>query len=867
MNSRRNVTDIKVAGKIKILDKIAVKKGLAAVLVLSMIFTSFSGFTYNNGFGNVYKKTVWDLFDKTTLTSYFGEHTSNGIEKAYVVESEVTETPLMPVVVSGEVHAMQTVGSLVSYYEKYGYHVVAAINADIFDTSSGTPKGTVIHSGNIVTSGYAPSRVFAFDSEGKGNIRTVDLSYSASGTIEYQWPSTQTVVVPVTREVIVTEAAIDENGNPTVIERTETVTEQTTSQEAIMETITKDVELPIGFFNVPHGGAHSLHLYNRHYGTSTHTTGVNAEVVIQAEDIQMGVNKAIKGTVIQVNKTTANTPITDNTVVLSTVQGSATYDKVCCLKPGSEIEIRCTETGDSNLAEVQEAVGFYYSIVEDSSNVTSGTNLNPRTALGVKKDGTLVLAEVDGRQSSVSKGLNLPDLAKFMMDLGCEEAVNLDGGGSSVIYARKAGLHSAAVKLSSPSGSSERKISNALLLVYKDTSSTSAENLHIEKSNQLVMPGADITLSATASDKEYEKTSVPGSVSYTVTDGDGEINGNVFTAGSKAGAVEITGKAGGIKGKTTVDVVDDIIIKPSVSKLSVQAGETKDLGVGAIYGSSSVYATVSSKDSLFEWSCDPQIGTITNEGVFTAATGGNAKTGKITIKYGSKSASVSVNVGADIVVFSDTADHWAKNNIGILAGLGYLSGMGENKFEPDGQLTRAQFVAMLAKIDSGINAQSTVEGSEAVIYEGGSSGSGSEAVTGEGAGSGSETVALPQSFTDVPEGEWFKDYVYWAYGKGIVSGMGDGTFAPNSPITREQMAVMLCKYSVSLKFVLPATKETPAFTDAASISPWATDYVITAAKAGIITGFDTGEFSPAGLATRAQAAAIIYRFAGLYGLI
>ena len=773
MNFKKTTTKMKAAKRI-----------LAAGLATALIFSTFSGFAWKDGFGNVYKKTVWDLYDKATLTDYFGEHTYNGIERAYVVEADVESTDLMPVVVSGEVHSMQTLGTLIKYYEDYGYHVVAAVNADIYDMSTGTPKGTVFHAGNILTSGYAPDRIWAFDSEGRGNIRYVNLSYGAHGTIAFQWGTESQTTETVEKQVTTTEAGIDEYGNPTVIEKTETVTEQvpTGGTETVYETIEREVDLPIGFFNVPNGAANALHLYNRHYGTSTYTSGNNCEVIIETSDIQVGVNKTIKGIVKQVLTNTANTPITDNTVVLSTAAGSATYDKLSCLKVGSEIEISCTDN-NNNLSDVQEGMGFYYSIVENGRNSTSGTNLNPRTALGVKEDGTLVLAEVDGRQSSVSKGLNLPDLSKFMMSLGCKEAVNLDGGGSSVIYARKAGFSSSASKLSSPSGGSERRISNALLLVYKDKSSSGAENLHISKSNQLVMPGADITLSAAASDSQYEKASLPGSVTYSVAAGEGEINGSVYTAGTKTGDIEIEAKSGSLKASTTVTVVDDINIKPSVTKLSLKAGETKDLSAAARYGSSSVFATVASKDSLFDWSCDPQIGQIDKEGVFTAVSGA-AKSGKIYIKYGSKSATITVNVGADIMVFSDTAEHWAKENIGVLASLGYLSGMGENKFQPDGNLTRAQFVAMLAKIDSGINSDQEIGGDSGVSYED---------------ESGAATTA---KFSDVPESEWFHDYVYWAYDKGIANGMGDGTFAPGASITREQMAVMLWWPAAHIRWIL-----------------------------------------------------------------
>ena len=97
--------------------------------------------------------------------------------------------------------------------------------------------------------------------------------------------------------------------------------------------------------------------------------------------------------------------------------------------------------------------------------------------------------------------------------------------------------------------------------------------------------------------------------------------------------------------------------------------------------------------------------------------------------------------------------------------------------------------------------------------------------------------------------------------------MGDGTFAPNSSITREQMAVMLCNYARSIGFALPQTGSGVSFSDSGSISTWAVDYVATAAGAGVINGFDTGDFRPQGVATRAQAATVIYKMCQIKGIL
>jgi Phosphodiester glycosidase len=60
-----------------------------------------------------------------------------------------------------------------------------------------------------------------------------------------------------------------------------------------------------------------------------------------------------------------------------------------------------------------------------------GTELHPRTAVGFKRDGTWVLVVVDGRQPEISIGMSLDELARLMLALGCADALNLDGGGSS----------------------------------------------------------------------------------------------------------------------------------------------------------------------------------------------------------------------------------------------------------------------------------------------------------------------------------------------------------------------------------------------------------------------------------------------------
>ena len=104
----------------------------------------------------------------------------------------------------------------------------------------------------------------------------------------------------------------------------------------------------------------------------------------------------------------------------------------------------------------------------DNGAIVSGlssSNCNPATAIGVKANGDVVLYQIDGR-SSVSQGASSLEVAQFLYDLGCVEAIQLDGGGSSAIIAQKPGYRSPGL-LNSPSDGKERANSNSILLVSK----------------------------------------------------------------------------------------------------------------------------------------------------------------------------------------------------------------------------------------------------------------------------------------------------------------------------------------------------------------------------------------------------------------
>ena len=152
-----------------------------AVTMLAGIFAT--GFTYQPGIGNVYSETRSEIYENASYHQQLAGHETNGIIRAHFVNADTQGTDLQPYVFEGEVTGTYTLDTMINAVEAEGYHVVAAINGDVYDMVSGTPKGLTIHNGKIKTSGYAPEYVIAFDEDGVASLERVKLRYTVKGII------------------------------------------------------------------------------------------------------------------------------------------------------------------------------------------------------------------------------------------------------------------------------------------------------------------------------------------------------------------------------------------------------------------------------------------------------------------------------------------------------------------------------------------------------------------------------------------------------------------------------------------------------------------------------------------------------------
>lgn len=185
--------------------------------------------------------------------------------------------------------------------------------------------------------------------------------------------------------------------------------------------------------------------------------------------------------------------------------------------------------------------------------------------------------------------------------------------------------------------------------------------------------------------------------------------------------------------------------------------------------------------------------------------------------------------GLEVPQFTDVPEGaWYHDYVYDLVYRGVVNGMTATTYEPEGKLTRAQFVKLLAC--------SLADAETLKTYEG------------------------KHPFKD-SEGHWAEAYIAWAKDKGIVEGVSATEFDPEAPITREQMATIFGRYALKQGIELPKdAAPAESFPDADKISEYAREFVELMRIAGILNGYEDGTFRPQGNATRAEAAKLFSLF-------
>ena len=188
------------------------------------------------------------------------------------------------------------------------------------------------------------------------------------------------------------------------------------------------------------------------------------------------------------------------------------------------------------------------------------------------------------------------------------------------------------------------------------------------------------------------------------------------------------------------------------------------------------------------------------------------------------------------IEFSDVENYWAKDAINDMGSRMVVSGVGNNNYDPDRNMTRAEFAAIMVKA------------------------------------LGLEPGTGTNSFDDVASTDWYSGYIKTAASYGIINGYDNGTFGPNDTITREQGMTMIARAMKITGLTVTLTDSDVstligAYTDGASASDYAKDSMVACLKTGITSGTSATTISPKADITRAEVAVMVQRLLQKSGLI
>ena len=187
--------------------------------------------------------------------------------------------------------------------------------------------------------------------------------------------------------------------------------------------------------------------------------------------------------------------------------------------------------------------------------------------------------------------------------------------------------------------------------------------------------------------------------------------------------------------------------------------------------------------------------------------------------------SATIEIVDNSKIFDDVVEGaWYDDAVAFASSHELFNGTSATEFSPDAGMTRGMLAAVLSNLERG-----------------------------DGSG-------LDAAFNDVADDAWYAEAIAWAAENGIVNGLGNGMFGPEELITREQMAAMLYNYADMLGVDTSARANLNAYSDADSVSSWASEVMSWANATGLITGTTTTTLDPQGTATRAQVAAMLERF-------
>ena len=582
-----------------------IRRGVALGLALAVTVTAASA---SNALGWDLHKSSVPISQGTALgTNIFWSDTYSDLRTEYFV-SYTPNTNVVPTVAYGDkVLSKATLSGMAKSLESQGKRVVSGLNGDWYVMATGATTGLVVTNGGVrATSYYKDSWAIGFNADGTAFIGQPGLTTTVSfGGQSY----------PLTGSI-----------------------------NKIRQTYKNGV-----------GG---LTLLTSDFSATTQNTKPGVDVVLTpvndgtgTSPLQPAIGQTVRYTVDQVLESTGAIAIPEGKAVL-TLNGEDDANLLAALRtlqPGSEVTLSIT-AADARWNTVTEALGGVSKIVTNGQ-VASGLDASRTacSAVGIKADGTVVFYAMDGKQSGHSVGATITQVAQRLVELGCVDALSMDGGGSTTIgvtYPDQNGMQ----VVNKPSDGAQRSNSTAIFLTTTLQPTGQLAGYYITPSDKMLLAGAQVQLSAAGLDSSYYLTQ-GNPVGWSVTSGGGAVSETgLYTAGTESGFSQVTASDGLYTGTaylTTVKTPDSISLSnestgAAVTSLNLDPGQQVDLKASAVYRKLALTA----QDTCFTWSVSGGVGTVDQNGLFTA--GEKSGTGTLTVSAGGKTTTIQVSVAGHV---------------------------------------------------------------------------------------------------------------------------------------------------------------------------------------------------------------------------
>ncbi len=224
-----------------------------------------------------------------------------------------------------------------------------------------------------------------------------------------------------------------------------------------------------------------------------------------------------------------------------------------------------------SMDDVKEAVSGFQIIVQDGKSCTYQNKLNPRTCIGIKADGTVVMFVVDGRQDPDSVGMDYPEMAATMISMGCVEAIEMDGGGSSTMLVKRMASGDLDCR-NSPSYGYERNVGSSLLVCTSAKPTGIFDHIAFSETEYFVSPYESIYVEAVAVDSNGYETEFPeGGKLVLSKDNMGRLRGTrLFSSNGTLGTVNLN------------YVLNDEVIASAPITITTEADNIVESAVGSV---------------------------------------------------------------------------------------------------------------------------------------------------------------------------------------------------------------------------------------------------------------------------------------------